>query len=292
MPVSPGSQYVRRRKPDETLSGGSVQVGGQNVYYEASGVSECGPTILFLHESGGAAATWHGQLVGLAQAARCLVADLPGHGRSEGTGYRTVSEYRAALCAFLDALAIRWPVVVVGVCLGALIATDLAASAPERVAGLVLAGVSENGRAEEPIWRRTAQGEAPEGFVTDMFSSGANPSIVSRHLQRWRQTSPTVRHADLAAVRGYPVRQMLQAVPHPTLLVAGEQDPIATPAVAYGLSDALGRSRVALIPRASCLSMVEQPALFNQAVQRFVAELGPAGPILPDTGRPGGYRRT
>ncbi|HYF76481.1 MAG TPA: alpha/beta hydrolase [Symbiobacteriaceae bacterium] len=292
MPSSPAKQRPRRRKPEETLSGGSVQVRGQNVYYEAAGVSELGPSMLFLHEAGGCSATWHGQLVGLAQSGRCLVVDLPGHGRSEGSGYGTVAEYRASLTAFLDALAIRWPVVVAGVCLGALIAVDLAAAAPDRVAGLVLAGVSENGRAGDGIWDGAARGEAPEGFVTDLFSRSVNPSIISRRLQRWRQTSPTVRFADLAAVQGYPLRTALQAVRHPTLIVAGEEDPVATPSVARELAGVAGRSRVVVIPRAGCLSMVEQPALFSRAMQEFVAELGPAGPIVPDVGRPGGYRRT
>lgn len=292
MSSSLGNQRPRRRKPEETLSGGSVQVRGQNVYYEAAGVSEVGPSMLFLHEAGGCSATWHGQLVGLAQSARCLVVDLPGHGRSEGGGYATVADYRAALIAFLDALAIRWPVVVAGVCLGGLIATDLAAAAPERVAGLVLAGLSENGRAGDAVWAGAARGEAPEGFVTDLFTRNANPSIISRRLQRWRQTSPTVRFADLAAVREYPIRTALRAVRHPTLIVAGEEDPVASPAVAHGLAGALAQGRAVVIPRASCLSMVEQPALFNRAVQEFVADLGPAGPRVPDMGRPGGYRRT
>lgn len=292
MALLPANGRPRRRKPEETLSGGTVQVRGQNLYYEAAGVSEHGPSMLFLHESGGCSTTWHGQLVGLAQSARCLVLDLPGHGKSEGNGCSTVAGYRAAIISFLDALAIRWPVVVAGVCLGALIATDLATAAPDRVAGLVLAGVSENGRAADEVWRMTARGEAPESFVADLFSRGANPSLVSRRLQCWRHTSPTVRCDDLAAVREYPVRRMLQAVQHPTLFVAGEEDPVAGPPVTQALAALLGRSRVAVLPRAGCLSMVEQPALFNQAVQAFVAESGQAGPIVPDVGRPGGYRRT
>lgn len=292
MPPFPGNQRSHRRKPEETLSGGSVQVHGQNLYYEASGVSELGPSMLFLHESGGSAATWHGQLVGLAQSGRCLVVDLPGHGRSEGVGYRTVAEYRASMLAFLDALAIRWPVVVAGVCLGALIATDLAVVAPDRVAGLVVAGVTENGRVGDGIWHGAARGEAPEGFVNDLFSRNVNPSIISRRLQRWRQTSPTVRMDDLAATREYPIRARLQAVRHATLLVAGEEDPLAGPTVARELTGDLQRSRVVVIPRAGCLSMVEQPACFNRAMEEFVVELGSAGPMVPDMERPGGYRRT
>lgn len=291
MPVSAANPRQRRVKLEQTLSGGSVQVWGENLYYEAAGVSEHGPSILFLHESGGCSATWHGQLVGLAQKARCLVVDLPGHGRSEGMGFRTVPQYREALTEFLDALAIRWPVVVAGVCLGAMIAVDLAVFAPGRVAGLVLAGVSEEGRACDRVRRQTAHGEAPEEFVNELFSRGASARAVSQRLQRWRLTSPIVRHNDLCAVQEYPMRRALQAVQHPVLLVAGEEDSIATPARTHALSDAAARSRVATIPRAGCLAMVEQPALFNEVVSGFLSGLGPAGPNVPDIGRPGGYRR-
>ncbi|HWI63643.1 MAG TPA: alpha/beta hydrolase [Symbiobacteriaceae bacterium] len=279
-------------KTRETLSGGSVQVWGQNLYYEAAGVSEYGPSILFLHESGGSAATWHGQLVGLAQSARCLVVDLPGHGRSEGAGFGTVGEYREALIAFLDALAIRWPVVVAGVCLGAAIAVDMALHAPDRVAGLLLAGVTEQGRACDRVWRQASFGEAPEEFVHGMFSHGAPLRIVSQRLQRWRLTSPLVRYGALTALREYPLRRALHGVRHPVLLVAGEEDSLASPEVTRELAVGIPRGRVATVPRAGCLAMMEQPAAFNRLMAEWLDEVRPAGPEVPELRRPGGYRRT
>lgn len=275
----------------ETLTGGSVQVWGENVYYEAAGVSEHGPTILFLHESGGSAATWHGQLVGLAQSARCLVVDLPGHGRSEGMGFRSVAEYRVSVTAFLDALAIRWPVVVAGVCLGAAVAADLALFAPERVAGLILAGLSDKGRAGDRIFRQTAMGEAPEEFVHGLFSHGAADRVVRQRLQRWRLTSPAVRHGDLTAIREYSPGRALRAVRHSVLVAAGEEDPIATPAVAQAMVAGVARSRVVPVPKAGCLCMLEQPGLFNRAVTEFLGDGELPGLSVPDLGRPGGYRR-
>ncbi|HWI52414.1 MAG TPA: alpha/beta hydrolase [Symbiobacteriaceae bacterium] len=247
--------------------------------------------MLFLHESGGSAMTWHGQLVGLAQSARCLVLDLPGHGRSEGHGFRSVSGYRQALAAFLDALAIRWPVVVAGVCLGAAVATDLALFAPERVAGLVLAGISEGGRACDRVWRQSGGGDAPDEFVHGLFSHKASAHVVSQRLQAWRTASPAVRYGDLTAVREYPLRRALRAVRHPMLLVAGEEDPIAGPAAVRDLAAGVARGRVATVPGAGCLCMLEQPSAFNRLAGEFLAGLGEAGPGLPHVGRPGGYRR-
>jgi pimeloyl-ACP methyl ester carboxylesterase len=75
----------------------------------------------------------------MAAGARVLLYDLRGHGRSERTprGY-TVSDGVADLCGLLDALGVRQPVHLVGNSFGGLIATRMAITAPERVAGLAL----------------------------------------------------------------------------------------------------------------------------------------------------------
>jgi pimeloyl-ACP methyl ester carboxylesterase len=266
-------------------------VSGENVYYEASGVAESGPTILFLHESGGCSATWHGQLVGLAQTARCLAVDLPGHARSEGIGYNSIAEYRRSVIGFLDALAIRWPVVLAGVCLGAAVAVDVALHAKGRVAGLVLAGVSATGRASEAMRTRAALGEAPVEFVEELFCGQVAPRLLGDRLQRWRLTSPVVRHGDLTAVTDYPMAASLRRVSHPMLVIAGERDPVVAPDQVRTLVSGMPTARVVEMPDAGCLSMVERPALFNQTVARFLAECSPESPVGPELRRPGGYRR-
>lgn len=289
--ISAAKRSQRRARGLEPISGGSVQVWGESIYYQAAGSAEEGPTLLFLHESGGASATWQGQLTGLAGGARCLVPDIPGHGKSEGSGFVRVSDYRRAVLAFLDALAIRWPVVVAGVCLGAAVAVDLAMHAPERVAGLVLAGVSEGGRAGEACRNAVATGLAPEEFVTGLFGSGAHHRMVTERLTRWRLTSPLVRFGDLDALSAYPLVRAASLISHPALLVAGEEDPIATPAKVRAVAHGMAGARVVAIPGAGCLCMLEQPAGFNQAVAGFLQELHPACPIGPEARQRGGYRR-
>lgn len=289
-PLYAVTRSARRSKGSDTITAGSVQVLGQSVYYQASGSAEEGPTILCLHETGGASATWQAQLMELAGGARCLVPDLPGHGQSEGPGCASIHDYRAAVLAFLDALAIRWPVIVAGVCLGAAVAVDLALHAPERVTGLLLAGISEGGRAGEQCLA-AGQGQAPEEFVTGLFSGSASRRMLNEQIKRWRLTSPLVRLRDLDALQRYPLTRMVRLVTAPVLLVAGEEDPIATPAATAALAAEMAGARVSSLPGAGCLSMVEQPASFNRAVAGFLAELRPAAAIGPGMHLRGGYRR-
>jgi pimeloyl-ACP methyl ester carboxylesterase len=248
--------------------------------------------MLFLHESGGSSATWQGQLTGLAQTGRCLVLDLPGHGRSEGMGCESVGECSLAVLGFLDALAIRWPVVIVGVCFGAAIAAEIALHAPERVAALVLSGITEGGRASDEVRRETALGEAPETFVNEMLSANAPSRLRNDRLKRWRKTSPLVRHWTLNAQATYPMGRTLNALKVPQVWIAGEEDPVVPPSRLPGLAETAARVRMVSIPRAGCLSMLEQPALFNQAVSAFLDEAQVVSrSFYPENRRPGGYRR-
>lgn len=280
------------RGADMILSAGSVSIGYESIHYAASGIAEAGPAILFLHEAGGSGATWHGQLAGLAQRARCLVPDLPGHGQSTGGGLQTISEHRTAMLGFLDALAIRWPVVVVGVCLGAAVGIDLALHAPERVAGLILAGLAEGSRASPILVQQTARGEAPEEFVEGMFSESASPRLKREQLKRWRLTCPTVRHGDLMALARYPVRDRLEQVRHRTLAVAGGEDRVLPVESTRRLAARTLRGETVVIPAAGSLSMLEQPERFNQVVVDFLEEVHPDVPVVPAVHYVGGYRRS
>lgn len=284
------SEGRRRGRLTETLSRGSVQVRGQNVFYEASGSAEEGPTLLFLHESGGSGATWQAQLTGLAVQARAIAMDLPGHGRSEGQGADSIAGYRQAVLEFLDALAIRWPVVLAGVCLGAAVAVDVALHAPDRVHGLILAGVSDGGRACDRTLAAVARGEAPEAFVHGLFSSRAADRTVGEHAKRWRLSSPLVRHGDLMALATYDLPEALRQVHVPTLLVAGGEDQRATVQWAQTMAEEMSDACMIEVGQAGCLSMVEQPAVFNRMLLGFLNGLAPACPVTPEV-KPGGYRR-
>ncbi len=280
-----------RPHPESILSTGSVEVGSDSLYYTASGVAESGAVILFLHESGGTGITWNGQLSGLAQRARCLVPDLPGHGQSEGFGHQTIAEYRRSMLGFLDALAIRWPVVIAGVCLGAAIAVDIALHTPDRVAGLVLAGLYEGGRASAETRLRAALGEAPSRFVESLFSESVSARLKSEHLQRWRKTAPTVRYADLIAVANYPMREGLRSLRQRVLFIGGQQDRIATPGYTALMAMEAPQGQQVVIGEAGCLSMVERPEAFNRAVGAFVQEVQPVQVLVSGPVSRGGYRR-
>src|SRR5258706_9290640 len=101
-----------------------------------------GRAILFLHGAGGNAGVWRRQLEHLGRSHSAVALDQPAHGRSGSTeGLGSIEVNADFTCAFAEAVRLP-PAVVVGTCLGALVALELAAVHPERVAALVLVGMA------------------------------------------------------------------------------------------------------------------------------------------------------
>src|SRR3954454_8033245 len=96
-----------------------------------------GPVVVLLHGLGGAASNWTAVAPPLAEGARVVVPELPGHGGSSAlpAPVATLDAYGERVAGVLDA-----PAVVAGHSLGGLVALGLAVRHPEIVRGLVLAG--------------------------------------------------------------------------------------------------------------------------------------------------------
>jgi pimeloyl-ACP methyl ester carboxylesterase len=96
-----------------------------------------GDPILLLHGFGGAASNWTLLAPELAERARVIVPDLPGHG-----GSSALAAPPETLDPFADRVArlLAEPTLVVGHSLGGVVALRLAVRRPELVRGLVLAG--------------------------------------------------------------------------------------------------------------------------------------------------------
>jgi pimeloyl-ACP methyl ester carboxylesterase len=94
-------------------------------------------TLVLLHGFGGTAGVWDGIVRNMPSTVRVLAYDLPGHGRSLDVPARGASDMAAAILADLDAREVgRFRLC--GHSLGGAVATLMAASAPHRIASLLL----------------------------------------------------------------------------------------------------------------------------------------------------------
>ncbi|WP_432133791.1 alpha/beta fold hydrolase [Streptomyces sp. bgisy154] len=215
--------------------------------------------------------TWHmwdRQVPELAQQWRVFRFDLPGHGGAPAYPAGSVAELTARLLATLDGLGVQ-RFGYAGCALGGAIGVQLALRHPERLASLALIAASPRfGTADEfrqrgvvvrtngldPIARTS-----PDRWFTGGFAA-AQPAITDWAVQMVRTTDPGCYIAACEALAGFDVRAELAMVGVPTLVLVGSEDQVTGPAEARTLVAGIPDARLAVVPGASHLVPVEQPA--------------------------------
>ncbi|MFJ8546594.1 4-carboxymuconolactone decarboxylase [Streptomyces sp. NPDC093586] len=223
--------------------------------------------------------TWHmwdRQVPELAQQWRVLRFDLPGHGGAPAYAAGSVADLTARLLATLDGLGVQ-RFGYAGCAFGGAVGIELALRHPERLASLALIAASPRfGTADEfrqrgvivrtngldPIAR-----SAPERWFTGGFAA-AQPAITEWAVQMVRTTDPGCYIAACEALAAFDVRGELGQVGVPTLVLVGSDDQVTGPAEARTLVAGIPDARLAVVPGASHLVPVEQPAAVTDLLVR------------------------
>ncbi|MEU4925508.1 alpha/beta fold hydrolase [Streptomyces yokosukanensis] len=215
--------------------------------------------------------TWHmwdRQVPELTGQWRVFRFDLPGHGGAAAHPAGSVAELCTRLLATLNSLGVQ-RFGYAGCALGGAIGVELALRHPERLASLALVATSPRfGTADEfrqrgvivrtngldPIART-----APERWFTGGFAA-AQPAITEWAVQMVRTTDPGCYIAACEALAAFDVRSELGRVGVPTMVLVGSDDQVTGPAEARTLVAGIPDARLAVVPGASHLVPVEQPA--------------------------------
>ncbi|WP_399076548.1 bifunctional 3-oxoadipate enol-lactonase/4-carboxymuconolactone decarboxylase PcaDC [Streptomyces zaehneri] len=223
--------------------------------------------------------TWHmwdRQVPELAQQWRVFRYDLPGHGGAPAYPVGSVSDLAARLLATLDGLGVQ-RFGYAGCAFGGAVGVELALRHPERVASLALIAASPRfGTADEfrqrgvivrtngldPIAR-----SSPDRWFTSGFAA-AQPAITEWAVQMVRTTDPGCYIAACEALAAFDVRAEIGLVGVPTLVLVGSDDQVTGPAEARTLVAGIPDARLAVVPGASHLVPVEQPAAVTDLLVR------------------------
>jgi len=252
-----------------------LTVGGRSVLI--SGARTGRPLVVFLHGAGMDRSVWASQTRAFAgRGWDALAVDLPGHGGSAGPALGDIGALADWTLALLTAAEAE-RAALVGHSMGALIALEAAARAPERVTRLALVGVA----AKMPVHPDLiAAAEANRHEAIDMVSlwslgaaaRGGSPTpgawMLGGAQRLIERAAPGVLHADLAACNGY--RGALAAaakITTPTTLILGERDQMTPLKSGRALAEAIAGSRVVVLPRLGHLPMFEAPRETLAALQ-------------------------
>jgi pimeloyl-ACP methyl ester carboxylesterase len=250
-----------------------VQVAdGVGLHYAETGGGTA--TLCLIHGAGGNALSWIRQLEGLADAARVVALDLPGHGESEGDGCRRIDDYARVVRGFIQAAGLG-RVVLGGHSMGGGVAQTVALEHPELVAGLVLVGTGARLRVLPRVFELLASDYADGcAFVTAMaLGAAASQALKDGARAAMLGTRPEVTLGDFAACDAFDVMDRVSAIRAPALAICGEEDQLTPPKYAEFLAARIPGARLLLVEAAGHFVQLEQPEIVNAGIREFLETL-------------------
>jgi 3-oxoadipate enol-lactonase len=237
------------------------------------------PVLVLLNSIGTDLHMWDGQVPALAERFRLLRCDARGHGASDvPSGPYSLDRLGRDVVELLDALALP-RVHVLGLSLGGVVAQWLGIHVPERVDRLVLANTAAYlgppQRWDRPIADLLAAPDmraTAEAFLRNWFPARMLGDEV---VDGFRRTLLATQRAGVAgswaAVRDYDLRRTAALIRSPTLVIAGEHDPVTSAAHGKEIASIVPGARYVEMP-VMHMSNVERPAEFVEAVIAFLTE--------------------
>ncbi|HSD40536.1 MAG TPA: alpha/beta fold hydrolase [Burkholderiales bacterium] len=235
--------------------------------------------VVLLHGVGGSAAAWAPQLDAIADAGCLAVAwDAPGYGASAPIEPYDMPNLARALERLLDALPVRRRVLV-GHSMGGMVAQEAATAFPQKIDGLVLSATSPAFGKADGAWQQgflaqrlgpldagRTMAELAPALVAAMVGPDAEPPGVTAATEIMaRVPGETYRKALHALVR-FDRRDALAAIRVPTLVIAGERDANAPPAVMEKMAARIAGAEYRVLAGCGHLANLERPRSFNQLV--------------------------
>jgi 3-oxoadipate enol-lactonase len=241
------------------------------------------PVVTLSHSLATDSSMWAPQCEALRARYRVLRYDTRGHGETDApAGAYTLDQLADDARALLQALGIgktHW----VGLSMGGMIGQTLALRHPELFASLSLCDTSSRIPAEaKPLWSdriKTAESQGMEPLVEPTlarwFTAGFRErarDVVDRVAEMIRSTPPRGYAGCCHAISALDLTDRISAISLPTLIIVGEEDQGTPVAASNVMHERIKGSQLHVIPSASHLSNLEQPAEFTSVLTGFLSK--------------------
>ncbi len=253
------------------------------IHYEVNGT---GAPVVFVHGLGVTSNVWFAQREVLSRDFRVIVYDRSGCGLSarRSEGY-SIAGWADELAALLDDVEVETSIVV-GHSLGSMVAQRFAETYPERTRALVLVGgeaaLSPEGRdiltSRADVIERRGLSAVVDTWLESVLAPAtreANPTLAGLLRAMFLANDAHTYVQQAMALRDGDVRPQQGDIRCPTLLLAGDQDPVTPVAWQRDIQAAIPGSRLQLFPDTAHMVMLESPSAFNVALLEFLLGLGP-----------------
>ena len=256
------------------------QHAGCQLHYEDHGQ---GAPVLLVHGLGSSILDWEYQIPYLQQHYRVLAIDLRGHGRSDKPRQRySMGQFAADVAALIAHLGLQ-QVHLVGISMGGMVGFQLGVEHPELLRSLTIVNSGPEVKARSPAdwwmlakrWslsRLLSLDTIANGLARLLFPYPEQAELRAKVEQRWPQNDKRAYLASLDAIIGWGVRERLQRITCPTLVVSADRDytPVSLKeAYVAEMVDA----RLLVIERSRHATPMDQPQRFNAALDEFLAQV-------------------
>jgi len=250
-----------------------LDLNGEQIYYALHRNQSDGASVLLIHGAGENHLVWP---IGLRRLPGTIVyaIDLPGHGKSTGRGCATIEEYVDWIISFMKATRLD-RALLIGHSMGGAIAQLCGLKHPDKVTGLVLVATSARLRVAPQLLQLTESDFAAAVDLVSQWEWGPLVPDDIRRLgkQQLLQIGSQVLLDDYRACDAFDVRDQLSEINAPALIIAGEADQMTPLTHAMFLAQQLPHARLASVPHAGHMVMMEASEIVTRAVAEFVGEI-------------------
>ena len=247
--------------------------------WAARGPSD-GEAVVLLHSLGSDRGMWQPQARSLEAEYQVVMPDLRGHGGSEArSGPYTLETLGADLLAVADGAGLdRFHLV--GISLGGQIALWAAINHPNRLRSVVLSntaariGTSEGWHERIALVRDRGLAGISQAVVGRWFADGfqeRHPDCFAQAMKVFESTDPEGYIGCCHALADADLRDVVEKVAVPTLVIGGERDVSTPPEDVRWLHERISGSRLDIRPGLAHLPNLEAPEEYAEIISNWLA---------------------
>ena len=232
--------------------------------------------VLYIHGTGCDGRVFERHLEVMAAKHEVVAIDLPGHGGSEGTGFRGVGDYAYFTAGLIEHLG--WDrCVVAGHSLGGGIALAVALYRRSLVEALLLIDTGARLRVNpvvlEQAHRLAAGEQIPDSNPRRGFAKGTAQAVIESAAAIRQQCSAEVTYKDWVADDTCDFMSRLPHIAMPALAICGDEDELTLVKYHEYFRDHMPDCRLEIVAGAGHWPFIEQPETFDGHIFEFLDTL-------------------
>ncbi|APU29333.1 3-oxoadipate enol-lactonase [Ectopseudomonas alcaliphila JAB1] len=252
---------------------------GCQLHYEEYGH---GSPLLLVHGLGSSTRDWEYQIPVLAQHYRVLALDVRGHGRSDKPRetYR-IADFAEDVAALIEHLQLP-PVHLVGISMGGMIGFQLGVDRPELLRSLTIVNSGPEVKAKSArdwleiakrwtLSRLLSLDTIAKALGKLLFPKPQQAELRRKIEERWPQNDKRAYLASLDAIIGWGVRERLDRITCPTLVISADHDYTPVERKREYVAE-MPNARLLVIENSRHATPLDQPERFNNALLAFLGE--------------------